>query len=188
MICNCTGPALTRPRFQSVKKYNTLVVDPPWPIVWKANEFTGNKGLPYEAMSLQQIRGLPVTDLLADDAWVFLWTPCSMLHDAFHVIESWGMQYRQIITWVKDYGMGRPPFTATEHCLMAAHGNPKRPHMQGAQLLNHFSTHNVRLRHSQKPEVFFDHISPFCMGNCLELFSCSDRKGWDHWGNKHNRK
>jgi N6-adenosine-specific RNA methylase IME4 len=182
MISNAKGVVLTKPRFISRKRYDTVVIDPPWPIVWKANEFTGNKGLPYEPMSVQQICDLPISDLLNKPAWVFLWTTCSLLHEAFHVLDAWGFQYRQTITWVKDYGMGRPPYTATEHCLMAAYGAPERPHMYGTQLLNHFSTKGTRLAHSTKPDKFFDHIKPFSNGNCLEMFSRSERAGWDHWG------
>jgi len=184
-LTNNSGIVLTQPQFISPKRYDNIVIDPPWPTIWKSNAFTGKNGLQYESMSIQQISALPITQLLKDDAWVFLWTTCSMLEDAFKVVRSWDLQFRQIITWNKDYGMGRPPFTATEHCLMCAYGEPPRPLMNGTQLLNHFSTQSVRLKHSQKPDEFFNHILPFTSGkDNLEMFARSSRVGWDSWGNE----
>lgn len=183
-ISNFKGILLTKPRFITPKLYDNVVIDPPWPIIWIPSAFNANKKIPYKTLSVQEIHNLPIVQLLKPDAYVFLWTTCSFLKDAFDAIDAWGLRYRQIITWTKDYGMGRPPYTATEHCLMCTNGNPSRPHMKGeAQLLNHFSTTRQRLKHSTKPPQFYEHIKSFTAEkDNLELFARCSRSGWDRWG------
>lgn len=181
---NNRGITLTEPRFISTVKYSCVVIDPPWPITWVQNSYTGC-ALPYERMSVQQIGCLPITQLLTEDAWVFLWTTCSFLESAFSILRQWGLQYRQIITWNKSYGMGRPPLTATEHCLMAAYGEPSRPHIKGPAIFNHFTTQE-KTAHSVKPEKFFDLINSFAQGTNLEMFARKRRNNWDAWGNEIN--
>jgi len=106
-------------------KYATIVADPPWHYegfagsVGYGGKFAGQEGLarvkvkplPYPSMSLAEIEALPVRELAEKDAWLFCWTTNRYLHDAFHVIESWGFKYAQTLVWRKTSNV--PPFAGT---------------------------------------------------------------------------
>jgi N6-adenosine-specific RNA methylase IME4 len=72
-------------------RYRTIVADPPWHYGRKFNGFSGGKvkgyhgetaDLPYATMSVEQIAGLPVSDLAGDAAHLYLWTTQKHLWDA----------------------------------------------------------------------------------------------------------
>ena len=88
--------------------FATVVVDPPWKlekIVLNegANKYE-DKDLKYETMELDDIKGLKIPEILADDAWCFLWTTNAYLPDAFDVLKAWGVSYRYCMAWIKDQG------------------------------------------------------------------------------------
>jgi N6-adenosine-specific RNA methylase IME4 len=45
-------------------------------------------------------------------------------------------------------------------------------------------TNPARLKHSQKPEAWLDHIETVSPGPYLELFARRARFGWDYWGDE----
>ena len=97
--------------------YPVLVLDPPWPL----------EGVPYPTMSLEEIACLPVPDLLADDAVVWLWTTNGLLEQAIAMAtERWILVKRNIVTWDKERpGRPTPWLTGqTEPCLLLTHGHP----------------------------------------------------------------
>lgn len=169
------------------KRYKTILVDPPWPLAQE---------LPYEKMPISKIAALPVKRLADKDCYLFLWTTNSMLPEAFGILEAWGFKYVQTITWCKSHGLGRPPYTATEHIIMARRGQPSRSHatkalttlagghgvwIQEKRVLNWFQTF-TKLRHSEKPNESYDVIESLSPGPYVELFSRKKREGWDAWG------
>lgn len=181
-------------------KYRTIVADPPWP--YKA--FAKNKGgrygdgtigksvispLPYESMSISEIRSLPVLEMADKDCWLWLWTTNRYLRDAFDVMDSWGFKYGQTFIWYKTDGHPRYPATIApnraEYLLVGKRGKPRRIMPVASNVLE--IPFNPRIyRHSQKPEQFQDLIETVCEGKYLELFARRQRVGWDVWGNEVN--
>ncbi len=170
--------------------YATLVVDPPWE--YKGGVSAGgtpNKpvksfALPYSGMDLAAIRDLPVSDLMAKDAWLFLWTTNRYLVSAFDVLEAWGCRYRQMLVWNKP---GASPFGGTfaanggEYLLGASRGKPRvKQRWPGMSIITH--NRPGAGKHSMKPDEFQDLIEHCCDGPYLELFARAPRLGWDHWG------
>lgn len=181
--------------------YSTLVVDPPW--MYQKNHgakrglVPGRRGgqaeAQYTTMTNEEILALPVRDLAADKAHLYLWftnpgawggrfssiTP----HD---IAEAWGFEFKTIITWVKieatgnvdKGGMGWYFRGATEHVLFATRGDLQTP-TEGREP-------NVimarRGRHSEKPGAFFDLAQRASPGPYVELFARAPRLGWDAWG------
>ena len=73
--------------------FTTILADPPWP------DQGGERH--YQTMSLERIASLPVSDLAADDAHLWLWTTNALLRQAYEVAEAWGFAVRSPLTWVK---------------------------------------------------------------------------------------
>jgi hypothetical protein len=68
-------------------KFKTIYADPPWP-----HQQRGGRGASqhYALMTLDRIKDMPITDLAADDAHLWLWTTNAALEDAFDVVRAWG--------------------------------------------------------------------------------------------------
>lgn len=89
-------------------KYAMIAADPPWHFrarstanrsQWKSRRDAENH---YAIMGLDDIKAMPVRELAAVDAHLFLWTTGPNLQQAFEVITAWGFRYSGIgFTWVK---------------------------------------------------------------------------------------
>ena len=101
-------------------KYKTIVADPPWPIgnfpAWFAKERRskreneiGMNPTPYKTMTLPEIERLPVGDIAADGAHLYLWTTDSFYEAALGVARAWGFEKSATLVWCKKpmgKGMG----------------------------------------------------------------------------------
>ena len=111
-----------------VKRYSTIVVDPPWPMEkillrGRPNQF----GFDYSTMTINEIKALRVPEILHDNSFVFLWTTQKFLPWAFEILSHWDCKYRFTMTWYKNGGFqpfNCPQFNA-EFVLVGAKGNPK---------------------------------------------------------------
>jgi ParB-like chromosome segregation protein Spo0J len=98
--------------------FQVIVADPPW-------RYESGNELPYPTMTLDDIKAMPVESIAADNALLWLWTTNAHLRVAFDVTESWGFEYKSLLTWVKDrMGTGEWLRGRTEHCLLATRGKP----------------------------------------------------------------
>jgi len=152
-----------------------LVVDPPWPYAAGM--------LPYPPMSLEQIAALPIGELLADDAIVWLWTTNAFLYDAQRIArEDWQLEQRNVLTWDKQRpGTGHWLRGETEHCLLLTRGNPV--------FVQNNTTTILRARsreHSRKPDEFYRLVEQTCPGAKAELFARQQRPGWHTHGAETN--
>jgi N6-adenosine-specific RNA methylase IME4 len=179
--------------------FTTIVADPAWRT--KSGRMTGRKGfadsynganrkLPYPTMAFRDICALPVRDLAADNAHLYLWIINKYLLRAREVIDAWGFEYSTTLVWAKNAmggGLGEPFGITTEYLIHAKRGtlkctnrvtgtwfNWKRPYEDGHP------------HHSAKPPESYalvEHVSP---GPYVELFSRADqpRLGWSYWGNE----
>lgn len=178
-------------------KYRTIVADPPWPYPggFKHSIATGRDHrwqpgtleryeLPYESMSLDEIKALPVGRLAdPDGSRLFLWTTNAYLRDAFDVMAAWGFRYGQTLVWHKvnaaPWAKSVAPNSA-DFILVGAKGKPGR----NGKLVSAVIAHGVPKEHSRKPEVFLDLIEQVSPGPYVELFARRHRLGWDVWGNQ----
>ena len=67
-----------------MKKYEIIYADPPWR--YKQKSLSGAAEKHYTTMSLQEICGLPVSELSHDHSVLFLWATFPMLKEALHCI------------------------------------------------------------------------------------------------------
>lgn len=173
--------------------FGAIIVDPPWPYTQRLGrgQAVGDStrgGLPYESMTLEEIRALPVGEVAARDCALMLWTTNTHLPVAFPLLESWGFTYKVTLTWVKDrIGLGYWLRGQSEHALLAVKGNPRHkftgPHGASGKA---WSTviHAPRREHSQKPGEVWVMVEDLFDGPYLELFARHHRQGWTAWGNQ----
>ena len=170
-----------------MKKYEIIYADPPWHD--KQKSLSGAAEKHYTTMSLQEICGLPVSELSHDNSVLFLWATFPMLKEALEVIEAWGFKYKTVgFVWIKEnrknggwfLGLGFWTRGNAEICLLATKGKPKRIHAGVRQLV----TAPVS-EHSRKPDEVRKRIVEL-MGDVprLELFARQKVYGWDVWGNE----
>jgi N6-adenosine-specific RNA methylase IME4 len=106
------------------RRYRTIVADPPWEIgAFPANLHVQNGGtnpVPYETLSVAAIEALPVRDLAAVEAHLYLWTTAGFLRPAFGVAEAWGFEPMYPLVWCKapkGRGLGGKFQSNVEFCL-----------------------------------------------------------------------
>jgi N6-adenosine-specific RNA methylase IME4 len=94
-------------------KYRTIVADPPWEHegtgVTFRDEGATVTGLPYGTMMVDEIAALPVGEMAAPEAHLYLWTTAQFLPDTFRILHAWGFSYAAPLVWCKPprgFGMG----------------------------------------------------------------------------------
>ena len=81
--------------------------------------------IPYETMSVEEIKALKVADLADENCELYLWTTQKYLPDAFEVLKAWGFKYCQTLTWCKTpmgTGQGGVYCPTTEFLLLGRKG------------------------------------------------------------------
>ena len=158
-------------------RYRTILADPPWDI-----EQIGGRGAAqhYPVMSLPRIKTLPVTELAAPDAHLWLWVTNATLRVGYDVMEAWGFVPRSPLTWIKPrIGLGNYLRNATEHLILGTRGRaPVKFRAQATWMFAPLQDH------SHKPEEQYAIIERISDGPYLELFARRRQPGWDAWGNE----
>ncbi len=171
-----TGP-LPRDR-----KYPLLYADPPWRYDFS---MTSTRAIEanYPTLPLEEICALPVSDLAAPTAVLFLWVPPAILEKAFAVIRAWGFTYCTGAVWRKDkIGAGFYFRQQHEHLLVATRGDMPAPPppWRPSSILD-----APRREHSRKPDEAYELIERMYPElPKIELFARARRPGWDAWGNE----
>jgi N6-adenosine-specific RNA methylase IME4 len=177
-----------------VKRYRTIVADPPWPFTRTLPEKGGGHWLyradrekrartsaaRYGLMQIEELMNLPVGLWAMDDAHLYLWATNQFMAEAHQIAKAWGFVPKTILTWVKPrLGMGTYFRNNTEHVIFAVRG-----HLEVLR-------HDVRTAftaeqgaHSEKPAHFYDIVQSMSLGPYLDVFARKQRFGWDCWGDK----
>lgn len=186
-------------------KYAAIYADPPWHFKtynekgrkrspdWRP--FKGSPSAHYDTMSAEQIRALPVADIAAENACLFLWICWPLLPEALALIPAWGFEYKTLaFSWTKAHagqldmlrdetppqiGMGYWTRSNHEACILATRGKPKRLRADVRQAII-----EPRREHSRKPECVPERIERLVGGPYIELFGRTERQGWDVFGNQ----
>lgn len=166
-------PAATVP----AKTYHTILADPPWEVNQRG---THGADKHYSLMTMERIAAMPVSDLAADDAHLWLWVTNATLRQGYDIAEAWGFTVRSPLTWIKfRLGMGHYLRNATEHLLFATRGHaPVQFRAQPTWLQAPVQDH------SHKPEEQYAVIERISPGPYLELFARRHQPGWHTWGNE----
>lgn len=161
--------------------FTTIVADPPWASMHQRSTY--HRGKPerhYPTMPTDDICALPVSDIATKDAHLWVWGVNRLMEDAYRVVRAWGFTPMSLLTWCKrGPGMGYYLRNNTEHCIFATRGRPMVPN---TKLMSSWFEW-PRLRHSQKPDQFFQAVETVSPGPYLEMFARRTRPDWTAWGN-----
>lgn len=174
------------------KGFHTILADPPW-------QFTNRTGkvapehrrlARYGTMTLADILVLPVKEIAAEPAHLYLWVPNALLPEGLRVLEAWGFQYKSNIVWHKVRKDGGPDGrgvgfyfrNTTELVLFGVRGKNARTLAPGRSQVNILRT--MKREHSRKPDEMYDIVESCSSGPFLELFARGTRPGWKAWGNQ----
>jgi N6-adenosine-specific RNA methylase IME4 len=89
--------------FTRGQRYRTILADPPWRFQNKTGKVAPEhrRLSRYGTLSLPEIMTLPIADVVADVAHLYLWVPNALLPEWLQVLKSWGFTYKTNIVWHK---------------------------------------------------------------------------------------
>lgn len=140
-------------------------------------------------MDLEDIKALPVGDVTAKNAHLYLWVPNALLLEGVEVLQAWGFRYISNVIWAKRRKDGGPDGrgvgfyfrNVTEPILFGVKGS-MRTLAPARSTVNMIETR--KREHSRKPDEQYDLIESCSPGPYLEMFARYRRQGWSAWGNE----
>lgn len=173
-------------------RYGTILADPPWQFQNRTGKMAPeHKRLNrYGTMTLNDIKALPVSDVAAPMAHLYLWVPNALLPEGLEVMRDWGFEYKSNLVWHKVRKDGGPDGrgvgfyfrNTTELVLFGTRGKNARTLAPGRRQVNIMRT--MKREHSRKPDELYEIIEACSAGPYLELFARGTRPGWAAWGNQ----
>lgn len=186
------APANELLEFAAGRRFGTVLADPPWRFINRTGKMAPEhrRLSRYETMTTDEISSLPVAQIAADRAHLYLWAPNALLPEALTVMKAWGFDYKSNIIWHKirkdggsdGRGVGFYFRNVTEVILFGVRGKNVRTLPAGRRQVNLLATR--KREHSRKPDEQYDIIESCSWGPRIELFSRGERDGWECWGNQ----
>jgi N6-adenosine-specific RNA methylase IME4 len=174
------------------RRFSTILADPPWRFTNRTGKMAPeHKRLSrYETMTLPEIAGLPVGQIAADPAHLYLWVPNALLPEGIEVMRAWGFAYKSNIVWHKirkdggsdGRGVGFYFRNVTELVLFGIKGKNARTLAPGRRQVNMMQTR--KREHSRKPDELYSLIEACSPGPYFELFARGTRQNWRAFGNQ----
>lgn len=174
------------------RRFACILADPPWQFINRTGKMAPeHKRLSrYGTMDADAICALPVTEIAALTAHLYLWVPNALLPEGLRVMQAWGFSYKSNIVWHKirkdggsdGRGVGFYFRNVTELVLFGVRGKNARTLQPGRTQVNYLSTR--KREHSRKPDEIYGIIEACSPGPRLELFARGVRPDWNSWGNQ----
>src|SRR5690606_4814528 len=92
------------------QQFATILADPPWRFKNQTGKASPeHKRLKrYDSMSLEEIMVMPVSQVAAPTAHLYLWVPNALIKEGLQVLEAWGFEYKTNLIWQKTRKDGGP--------------------------------------------------------------------------------
>jgi N6-adenosine-specific RNA methylase IME4 len=174
------------------KTFATILADPPWRFQNRTGKMAPehHRLSRYGTMTVDEIQALPVADVTAATAHLYLWVPNALLAEGLEVMKAWGFTYKTNLVWHKIRKDGGPDGrgvgfyfrNVTELVLFGVKGKNARTLKAGRTQVNFLATQ--KREHSRKPDELYDIIRACSPGPRLELFARGTHPGWTAWGNQ----
>jgi N6-adenosine-specific RNA methylase IME4/ParB-like chromosome segregation protein Spo0J len=169
--------ANNKPLESSLGTFSVIYSDPPW-------QYMGELAVGYPCMSTQEICDMPINNIAAEDAVLFMWTSASLLGDALQVVKAWGFEFKTSAVWDKGVA-GQGAYFRQQHevLMICVRGNvPEVPYGARPASVLKFP----RLEHSRKPLEMYQIIDGMYPElSKIELFCRGEpAQGWTGWGNE----
>lgn len=176
--------------------YNVVLADPPWKYkdsVKSRRNGDGTYTRPegyrstdhYPSMTLDEMAGIPVRSMCADECVLYMWTTGPNLDVAIELGRRWGFEYKQVaFVWDKVNPVcGNYTITQCEFVLVFRPKRGRLPKRGKTNARQHFS--EKKRQHSRKPEYVQDMLDAmYPDASKMEMFARRSREGWDVWGNE----
>lgn len=179
-------------KFAGNRKFRTILADPPWQFQNKTGKVAPEHRRlnRYGTMTLSEIMALPVGEISAETAHLYMWVPNALLPEGIETLRAWGFNYKSNIIWHKirkdggsdGRGVGFYFRNVTEIILFGVRGKNARTLEAGRTQVNYLATR--KREHSRKPDEQYAIIESCSPGPYLELFARGAREGWATWGNQ----
>lgn len=172
-------------------EFRTVLADPPWRFKNKSGKASPEykKITRYATMELSDLCRLPVRQVVANKAHLYLWVPNALLPEGLMLMSAWGFEYKSNIIWHKvrkdggsdGRGVGYYFRNVTEMLLFGIRGiKDNRTEAPGRLQVNYMKS--IKREHSRKPDEQYDVIEACSRGPYLELFRRGEKDGWTGWG------
>jgi N6-adenosine-specific RNA methylase IME4 len=177
-------------RFADGRRFHTILADPPWRFINRTGKMAPEHSRlsRYVTMTAEEIAALPVANIAAPVAHLYLWVPNALLPDGLRVLQAWGFEYKSNIVWHKlrkdggsdGRGVGFYFRNVTELLLFGIRGKNARTLPPGRRQVNYIGSR--KREHSRKPDEQYELIERCSPPGYLELFARGTREGWTAWG------
>jgi N6-adenosine-specific RNA methylase IME4 len=194
MLDELTSLAASLSDFIDDRRFATVLADPPWRFINRTGKMAPEhrRLSRYGTMTVEEIATLPVSQIIAPTAHLYLWVPNALLADGLRVMQAWGFDYKTNIVWHKrrkdggsdGRGVGFYFRNVTELILFGTRGKHARTLSPGRRQVNYVGTR--KREHSRKPDEQYEIIEACSRPPYLELFARGRRPGWVAWGHEAN--
>jgi N6-adenosine-specific RNA methylase IME4 len=174
------------------KTFSTVLADPPWQFANRTGKMAPEhrRLSRYATLTLEDIKTLPVAQVVKEPAHLYLWVPNALLSDGLEVMKAWGFEYKTNIIWYKVRKDGGPDRrgvgfyfrNVTEMILFGVRGKSARTLQPGRRQPNIIVSQ--KREHSRKPDEQYEIIESCSRGPYIELFARGPRVGWFGWGDQ----
>ena len=174
-----------------VGKFSTILADPPWKFDNKTGKMAPEhkRLFRYQTMTNDEIINLPVHDIIAPIAHLYLWVPNALISLGLEVMKTWGFTYKTNLIWYKIRKDGGPDRrgvgfyfrNVTEVVLFGVKGRMRT--LQAGRTMPNIIVSQKR-EHSRKPDELYPIIEQCSPAPYLELFNRVPREGWTCWGDQ----
>ena len=178
--------------FVGEQRFSTILADPPWRFINRTGKMAPeHKRLNrYATMTTEEIAALPIVNITAPTAHLYLWVPNALLPEGLQVLAAWGFSYKTNLVWHKlrkdggsdGRGVGFYFRNVTELLLFGVRGKNGRTLAPGRRQVNYIGSR--KREHSRKPDEQYDIIESCSPGPYLELFARGIRPNWCTWGHQ----
>ncbi|CAO3407573.1 MT-A70 family methyltransferase [Azospirillum largimobile] len=191
-VATASDPARDLVAFAGDRRFATVMADPPWRFVNRTGKMAPEhrRLSRYGTMTVEDICALPVADIAAPTAHLYLWVPNALLPEGLQVMRSWGFEYKTNLVWHKvrkdggsdGRGVGFYFRNVTELILFGVRGKKARTLPPGRTQVNLIESR--KREHSRKPDEQYELIEACSPGPFLEMFARGARPNWSVWGNQ----
>lgn len=132
-------------------------------------------------MTDEEIINFPIDSYADDECDLFLWTTNGKLKTALKILENWNFRYSSLLVWNKGDGLNHQGLHYTLEFVLYAYRKRK-----GLNYYKPLETYfkAKRLRHSQKPDLFYALIRERTQSPRIDIFARKRHYGFDAYGDQ----
>ncbi len=163
------------------EKYSVIYCDPPWSYDNSGFDMSAEKQ--YHTMTIEDLEQLPIKNLAAENAVIFMWATNPLLKEAIKLMGDWGFEYKTNFVWEKtNHTAGFYVYGQHELLLIGVKGSMLPTGEKFKSII-----HGENKEHSKKPQHVYEIIETMYPGTkYIELFARNTRENWVSWGEEVN--